>query len=76
MELLQTHVGPVLASSVFVSSYVLCSVDSEGPVLLVSSITYSMSFQGKDLMKTSHLEVFVSRTHSPHNIQLWVYFSA
>ena len=48
-HLVQTCAGPVLAASVSVSSYKLCSVDLEGLVLLVYTIlschnTFSASF--------------------------------
>lgn len=33
-----THIGPMLASSVFVSLYAPCLVDAEGHVFLVSYI--------------------------------------
>lgn len=40
---MQAHMGPVLAASVAVSSYVFCLIDSEGLVLLHPSGSYSHS---------------------------------
>jgi hypothetical protein len=64
----KTHAGPVHAASVSLSSYEPCLVDSEGHVLLVSSIptcSYTLSaspsgvfdeLSGRDLMETTYLE--------------------
>ena len=71
----RTHVGgPVIAASVSVSSYELCSVALEGFVLLgpfvhslfpipsASSSTEFPELCGRDLMEISHLELCILRS--------------
>ena len=67
-DLVQTHLGPVLAALVSRSACEPCLLDSEAHVLLVVStpltptifppplLQDSLSSDGKDLMETSHLD--------------------
>lgn len=77
-DLVQTFVDPVLAVSVFVSSYILCSIDLAYLVMLSSthSGSYTLSSSASvELLELqvkkfdgdvtfTLLELFVSRSHS------------